>query len=333
MSFQLNSGLAILIALTVSFQSVTLHSQEAQGSNYRSSPYSAGSIYLPKTAPDGSPIIPCVVQLVTDIDIPAQETGLLTEILVKENQAVELGQKLGQIDDRMSQRAFEQASLKHELATKRASDNSEINSAKRKKLLTASEYETNLNLYRKGSKTKQEAQRSLYSKQISEYEFDAAVMAKELANVESKAEMVNKKAALDSIERHKIKSPINGNVFKIYKETGEWVQAGEKIMRVAPLRKLRVHGTVSAKNWDPREIDGKPVTVSVSLARNRIESFSGQIVQTELEQRGNNLYLVIAEIENRLEPNSNHWILQPLSRVEMTIHVNTPPNAQPSFGN
>ena len=315
-----------IVMILVLSQTCFLMAQNDTLENYRSSSVPGISTGI-KTAPDGSPIIPCVVQLIKDIEIPARETGLLKDILVKENQSVELGQKLAQIDDQMSNRALEQAQLKYELATKRANDDSEVKSAKRKMDLTASEYETNKKLYQKGSKTKQEAQRSLYSKQISQYEYDAAQMARILAAVESRAELVNVKAAEDSIARHEITSPVNGHVFKIYKDPGEWVNAGERIMRVAPLRKLRVHGTISAKDWDPYEIAGKPVTVSVRLARGRIENFSGRIVQTELEQRGNNLYLVIAEIDNRNEQSSGHWILQPQSRVEMTIHVNG--SAQP----
>ena len=38
---------------------------------------------------------------------------------------------------------------------------------------------------------------------------------------------------------------------QIFKDPGEWVNAGEKIMRIAPLSRLRVHGTISAQNWDP----------------------------------------------------------------------------------
>jgi len=290
---------------------------------YRSTE-SGSSSFASKTASDGSPIIACVVQLIVDVDVPARETGLLKDMLVVENQPVQLGQLLANIDDQMSQRALEQAKFKHELASRRATDPTEIQAAEDKLKLTQSEYETNYRLWGKGSKTKQEAQRSKYSRDISVHELTSARNSKELAEIEANTELVNVNAAHDSIARHKITSPVDGHVFKIYKDPGEWVNAGEKIMRIAPLSRLRVHGTISAKEWDPFEVDGKPVTVSVKLARGRVETFSGRVVQTELEQRGNNLYLVVAEIDNRYEPNTRHWILQPQSRVEMTIHVNSP---------
>ena len=282
-----------------------------------------------RTAPDGSPIIPCVVQLITDIDVPAQETGLLKEIHVVENQAVELGQILANMDDQKSQRILETAQLKHDLATRKAEDPTKILSAEEKVKLTSIEYEVNLKLYSKGSKTKQDALRSKYSRDISKFDLQTAINDKELAAVESAAELVNVRAAEDNIARHEIKAPINGQVFKIFKDPGEWVNAGEKIMRIAPLSRLRVHGTISAQNWDPHEVDGQKVTVTAMLARGRTETFTGRVVQTELEQRGNNLYLVVAEVENRYEPNSQHWILQPQSRVEMNIHV-TPALSSPS---
>ena len=317
------------------FGSVTLaQSQEFSRTNRLENVRSANLSELNSTyrlASDGSPIIPCVVQLITDVDVPAVETGLLKDILVKENQAVEFGQVLANIDDQIAQRALEQAQFKHELATRRAEDPTEVQAAEEKLKLTSIEYDVNLRLYGKGSKTKQEALRSKYSRDISEFELQSAKNSKVLAAVESSAELVNVRAAQDSIDRHKITSPVNGHVFKIFKDPGEWVNAGEKIMRIAPLSRLRVHGTISANDWDPYELDGQKVTITAKMARGRTETFTGQVVQTELEQRGNNLYLVVAEVENRYEPNSQHWMLQPQSRVEMNIHV-TAGSPRPSIG-
>lgn len=274
-----------------------------------------------RRAPDGSPIIASTVRLIHDYEVPARETGLLKEILVVENEPVEEEQLVARIDDQLAQRSLEQATLKHELASRKANDDTEIEAARKKLALMSSEYETNYKLFEKGSKTLQETQRSLYSKQISAFELQAAIFKKSLAEVEGQEELVNVNAAKDSIERHQVKSPAKGHVFKITKDPGEWVNAGEPIMRIAPLDVLRVHGTISAEDYDPLEIDGKPVTVTATLARGRTVEFQGRVVQTELEQRGNNLYLVIAEIQNRYEDNTKHWILQPQSRVDMQIHV------------
>lgn len=288
---------------------------------------------------DGSPIIPGSIALIHDVDIAAQENGILKEILVEENQAIQGGQLLARIDDQVAQRQLEQSTLKHKIASQRASDNTEIEAAMKKFQLTASEYKTNYNLYKKGSKTKMEAQRSLYSRDIAQHELQAARNNKSLAAVERDAEMVNVKAANDSISRHRITSPLGGHIFKIEKDPGEWINAGETVMRIAPLDRLRVVGTISGKHYDPFEVADKPVTVTATLARGRKVDFKGTVVQTELEQRGKNLYLVVAEIENRYEQGTTHWILQPKSRVEMTIHVGNvssataQPPASPRLGN
>ena len=108
--------------------------------------------------------------MITDIDVPAHETGLLKEIHVVENQAVELGQILANMDDQKSQRILETAQLKHDLATRKAEDPTKILSAEEKVKLTSIEYEVNLKLYSKGSKTKQDALRSKYSRDISKFD-------------------------------------------------------------------------------------------------------------------------------------------------------------------
>ncbi len=324
-AFVSTSLVATLFLASSLFAQSNDFSTNRPSSNYRgvaeTLPVTLDTSSMTRRAPDGSPIIPCTVRLIHDYEVPARETGLLKEILVVENEPVQEDQLVARMDDQIAQRMLEQATLKHELATRQANDDTEVEAAKKKLDLTASEYETNYKLYQKGSKTRQEAQRSLYSKQISFHELQAAIFKKNLAAVEAQAEMVNVNAAKDSIERHQIKSPATGHVFKIDKDPGEWVNAGEPIMRIAPLDVLRVHGTISAEDYDPFEIDGKPVTVTATLARGRKIEFPGKVVQTELEQRGSNLYLVVAEIQNRFEGNTKHWILQPQSRVDMLIHV------------
>ncbi len=263
----------------------------------------------------------CTVHLVKDIDVPARETGLLKAVLVEQNDAVAANQVIARIDDKTSQRMKEQAEHKHELAARQFEDEIQIKMAERKQLLTMEEYKVNAKLFKVRSKTLFETNRSLYQMQIAELEHTAAIKSQMLAGIKAKEEMVNVKAAIDSIARHVIESPIEGYILETYKEAGEWVNAGEKVVRVAPLSKIRVRGSIAHVEFNPREIMGKPVTVSLTRAHNEVVQFTGVVVLTSLENVGPTLYSVIAEVENRKDKDGKLYMLQAEASVVMDIHI------------
>ena len=263
----------------------------------------------------------CLVHLIKDINIPARESGLLKELSVKENDPVQFEQVIGQIDDQVAKRMREQAQLKHAIAMRQFEDKNQIEMAERKMVLTAEEYKVNFRLFQKGSKTKFEATRSLYQQQISRIEHAAAIEAQQLAGMQAQAEQVNVKAAEDSLDRHVIKSPIEGYVLQKFKDAGEWVNAGEDVVRVAPLNRLEVHGNMESNFYNPEEIDGKPVTVTLIRARGERIEFEGQVVRVGLENMGGTKFKVVAEVVNRKDATGNYFMLKSQSQVSMTIHV------------
>ena len=260
----------------------------------------------------------CFVKLIEDIEIPAEESGKITAIHVKPGDDVGLEQPIAQMDDQRAQRMLEEASLKFQSADRLANDETEIRSAYKKMILAQREHEDIATLARKGSESKQAYQRSKYAMQISELDYQAAKNKKSLAALDKDAESVRVNAAKDSIKRNALKSPVEGIVFEVFKDKGEWVTAGDKIMRVARMDRVRIQGFVEAKKYDPSEIANRPVTVTLQLARDQEQTFSGEIVFVSYE-RGGNRYKVWAEVDNVKK--NNRWILQAESEVTMEIHL------------
>jgi multidrug resistance efflux pump len=125
--------------------------------------------------------------------------------------------------------------------------------------------------------------------------------------------------ATEKVEHRRIKSPLAGQVQKIYRHVGEWVQAGEPVLHVVHVSSLRVQGTLNISDYAPEEVMGRPVTVKVVFARGRTETFNGDIVFVDpmVELGGN--YLIRALIKNREE--NGQWLLRPGMEAEMTIQL------------
>ena len=105
-------------------------------------------------------------------------------------------------------------------------------------------------------------------------------------------------AAVGRLARRQIVAPLDAIVVELKPHEGEWVQAGDPIMRLVRLDLLRVEGLLNAKNYRPSEIQDRPVQVVVTLAHGQTETFSGKIVFVKPMIEGRK-FLVRAEVQNR----------------------------------
>ncbi len=266
-------------------------------------------------------ISPCGVKLIEDIEVPALVSGQLISVNVVPGKAISENDELGKIDDQLAQRSLAESLLRKEIAHFKATDESAIKVAEKTREFHSEAFKKTANLYQKGSSTQQDYTRDRLSLEIAEEELLKAENQRKQAEIETSAEGVKVDAARDNILRHTLRSTVNGNVLELIKHRGEWVNAGETVMRVARMDRLRVTGIVDGEKYDPREVANKLVTVTVSLARGRKVELQGKIVYVALEQSGGkNEYEVWAEIENQHE--EGHWVLQSSSYVEMRVHLN-----------
>ncbi len=262
----------------------------------------------------------CGVHLIEDVEVPAREAGQLLAVDVREGDLVEPEQMIARIDDQLARRQLEESTFKHEVADSKAKDNTKIDTESRKLQLYTDEYDSTRTLYSKGSKSEQEYRRAMATMQIADLDLATARNEQRIAGIDAKAEAVRVQAAQESIERHSLISPVKGQVFEIFRQRGEWVSAGDKVMRVARMDRLRVKGRVDGRQHDPAEIAGKPVTVAATLARGRQVQLQGQVTFVALEKVGSaHEFEVWAEVDNQID--GNHWQLLPGSDVEMMIHL------------
>ena len=109
---------------------------------------------------------------------------------------------------------------------------------------------------------------------------------------------------------------------ELYREAGEWVNAGDKVLRIVQMDRLRVEGLLDTARYNPHEVEGRLVTVTVTMARGEKVEFKGYIVFVGLEKRAGNRVTVRAEVENRTA--NNRWLLMPGTDVAMRIHLGSP---------
>jgi multidrug efflux pump subunit AcrA (membrane-fusion protein) len=312
---------ALLLALVVG---VTLAGGHGEADSARDPRWSSTrSYYSPSgdEAPAAVALEPCLVSLIDDVDVPAAEAGVLQEVKVHEGEEVKPKQLLAQVDatkaklqEQVVQRQHEQAKLQAEndVAVRFSQAQADVSQAEHEEALAA-------NRISDGAVAAAEVRRLQLTAKRSKLGIEQAQYEKDVAGWAEKVRAAELNTAQHDVERRRITAPIDGLVVEVFKRPGEWVQAGEHVLRVVRMNRLRVEGFVDSAKLGDEELVDRPVKVLVHRQRGTTEEFTGKItfVNPLIEASGN--YRVWAEVENRQQ--DGRWLLRPGMEARMTIEL------------
>jgi multidrug efflux pump subunit AcrA (membrane-fusion protein) len=276
-------------------------------------------------APTQAKIGRCLVSLLADRQVSAQEAGLLVSLAIQEGSQVKENGLLGQINDSQAQMQKRVATAEHEVAKKKAADDVNVRYAEAAKRVAESEYMIKKTANDKvpGAVPIVEMQKLLLTVEQAALQIEKSKHEQTIARYEADAYEAKVDVAEDAINRRKILSPIDGEVVEIFVRPGEWVEPGNVVFRVLRMDRLRIEGFLNAAHFSPSEINARPVTVEVKLARGRTERFQGKVVFVNPVVQAGGDYRVWAEVDNRQE--NGEWLLRPGLEAEMTIDTRSLP--------
>jgi macrolide-specific efflux system membrane fusion protein len=281
----------------------------------------AGAARLaPAAAPDAN-LDHCLISLIEEAEVPAQELGVLKEIKFKEGQAVAAGDLLAQIDDAKARMEVTVAKAKLAAAKVKADDDINVRYAKAKAEAAKAGYERNAAANRNVPNS---VPAELLTEKLMEYTeatlgIEKAQLELRIAGHEAEVAKAEVEAAEDNLRRHRICSPQIGLVDKVHRHAGEWVQAGDPVMHVIRIDRLRVDGFVSAADYGPGDLRGGAAEVHVVLAGGRPRTFSGKVVFVDPNIQAGGVFLVRVEVQNEQE--NDCWLLSPGLSATMTIRT------------
>lgn len=262
-----------------------------------------------------------LIQLMEEVEVPAQGAGVLTEVNVREGQLVEQGQRLAQIMDTEARLA--EARAKIELAIARMNAENDINVRYARKSAEVARAEM-----RRAEEAVAEFPHSVSASELdklrltlqrAELEVEQAerdfAVAKETAQLKEN----DYQLAQYQVQRRRIVAPLSGVVVEVYRSQGEWVEPADVILRILRMDRLRAEGFLKAAQLRGR-LQGRAVTLLVDLPGQPGATFPGKIVFVSPEiDPVNNQVRVWAEVDNR------GLQLRPGMRAKMMI-----PAAQPA---
>lgn len=261
----------------------------------------------------------CRVQLIKDVEVPALEAGQIKKIFVKENDVVQVDQDLGTLRDEAARLQKEVAVSNVAIAKVDAENENRIKFAYESKVTADQLFQASKELQKRGSIGLREFKDDELKSKQSALQLDEAQFQKKQALEKLKLEQVNMKAADDLIDRHLIKAGCDGQVAEIFVEEGEWVNRGDKVMRIIQMDRLRIDGRANSNDFFQSDLDGKSVTVTQTLPDKSIATFTGIVRLVKLENSVSNKLFFEVEIQNQRR--GNYWLLRPNSEVDIKVQL------------
>ena len=263
----------------------------------------------------------CLVAVAEEAQVPGKEAGVLMALEAKEGLEVKAGTSLGHIDDTEPtvQKKVKQA--EHDGAKETADNDINVRYARAATDVSYAEYLKALEANKKvkGSIPEVEISRLKLTWHKSKLQIEQAELEQRVAVFTAEGKGGEVEAAEASIERRKIKAPLDGVVTNVYRHVGEWVAPGDPVVKIVRVNRLRIEGFLNAADYDPPEIEGRAVTVEVELAHGRKVKFPGKVVFVSPLVMAGGEYRVFAEVNNRQE--NGQWVLRPGLFATMNIHL------------
>lgn len=268
-------------------------------------------------------ISPCFVSVLDkyDIDVPAQDAGVLATLRAYEGLQVYKDDPLAQIDDMEPKMRRQIAALERDAAKKRAENTINVQYAQAAAKVAGADYDRDREANRAvlGTITESQLRRDKLDWDRARLQIKQAAEDRLLAGLTAKSKAAEVDAADKAIERRLVKAPVDGEVVRVYRQAGEWVKPGDPILQIKRFDVLRIKTTMKTTEFDPHEIEQRTVTVEAELARGRIAKFQGTVAYVSPEVQADGAYAVWADVANRKE--GGKWLLRPGLTVEMTVHL------------
>jgi multidrug efflux pump subunit AcrA (membrane-fusion protein) len=263
----------------------------------------------------------CVLLPDAEVRVPAQEAGVLVRIPVREGQPVAKGDLLAQIDDVIPLAQYNIADFKLKVAEKQAVDNIDVRYANAAFQHASAKLQRSLkaNKDNPGTRSDDEIDEQKLEKQKFNLAIEKAQKDLDVAGLQKGVSQAELQAAKANLEHREIRAPLNAVVVELKPHEGDWVAAGDMVMKLVRVDVLRVQGFANIRDCQPSEVQDLPVQVVVTLARGKSVTVPGKIefVSPVLQLGGN--FRVRAEVENRKQGNA--WVLNPGMTAEMIIQL------------
>lgn len=224
--------------------------------------YGASPAFTPGGSITG---VRAAIKCIYDVPLAAQADGLIQELLVEEGSAVEKGQLVLTIDERLAKAELAVAEKEAEAAAAQASQDANLRFSRKVAEVSDQEYLESKELYERNSASLQETRRKQLEAQKARLGIEVAEVdhAKDILAAGVAKEKVS--AAKVQLELRKVTAPYDGIIVTRMRSQGEWVKAGEPILRLMHMKEMKVEAHVPVAGASVTHLQNANMNLNVNI--------------------------------------------------------------------
>lgn len=246
------------------------------------------------------PVSGTLLKIIATVEVPAQQEGVLRELLVREGSIVDRGERIAGIEDGERRIELEKANVEVAIAKREAS--SDVNVRFARKSLEVAQAEL-----RRAEEAISIVERSVSASEIDRLklivekntlEIEQAQEDTAISDLTAQLKQTEQKMVAAKLAKHQIISPIEGMVVNVFRQQGEWVEPSDSVVKVVRIDRLRAEGFV--RNEDALSVlENRTVRITVDIPNRESIVTEGKVVFVDPEvDPVNGQVRVWAEIEN-----------------------------------
>lgn len=239
----------------------------------------SASVAVESVASEPVEVESVLIRLIEEVEVPAQEEGLLAEVLVKEGDRVERGELLARLDNAAAKVALDRAQTEVAIAQRKAGNDVSVRFAKKATDVAQAELARALESVQKYPKSVSDTEldRLRLTVDRSRLEIEQAEHLLEVDQLTQQLKQHERAAAELSLQRRQMLAPLDGVVVEVNARAGEWMEPGDKVLRILRMDRLRAEGFAAASHL-PDKLVGAPARITVDLPGRKDFSLAGRVV-------------------------------------------------------
>ncbi len=248
----------------------------------------------------------------------AQAEGIIKRLLVDDGSMIKAGELMIEIDQRLAEKEVAVSVQELEAAKLKANDDSNLQFSKSALEVAAMEVKISKEMQEKGAEGYMEGEKKRLEFKKAGYQVDVSTIEKKRDAADVGVKTAKLEAAKIQIELRKITAQWTGMVSEIDKRQGDWVRAGEKILRLTSMEKLRIKGYAEVFD-SPHLLLNAPARVTIEYAKDKPETVDGSVSYVAPRAVSPNRYQIYVDLPNRLTPDGQYLFREGMvARIEIT---------------
>ncbi len=266
----------------------------------------AGGLNVPSSENGVMLITGAIVSFPDDITVSATAEGTILKLLVDDGTVIEAGKPMIEIDSRLAEKEVVVSEKELKAASLKADDDSNVKYSEAAMDVAMQDVEISKELIKSRAEGLMEGRKK-------ELEFKKATLQVTVSTIEKerdRADVGVKTAKLEAarvqLELRRINAQRTGVVNQVVKRQFSYVRAGEPILNLTSMEKIRVAGTTNKLTESPHLLLNAPARVTIKYAEGKSETVDGTISYVSPKSDGPNQYKFHVDLPNRLTPDGQY---------------------------